>query len=39
MTALLNRPVAPCHKTLTSYLEQINDRGGLFTDKEEVNDE
>jgi dTDP-4-amino-4,6-dideoxygalactose transaminase len=27
MTILLNKPVAPCLKTLTSYLEQINDSG------------
>ena len=27
MTILLNKPVAPCLKTLTRYLEQINDSG------------
>jgi len=27
MTILLNKPVAPCLKTLTSYLEQINGSG------------
>lgn len=27
MTILLNKPVTPCLKTLSSYLEQINERG------------
>ena len=27
MTILLNKPVAPCLKTLTGYLEQVNDSG------------
>jgi dTDP-4-amino-4,6-dideoxygalactose transaminase len=27
MTILLNKPVAPCLKTLASYLEQVNDSG------------
>lgn len=30
MTILLNKPLAPCLKTLTGYLEQINERG-LYT--------